>query len=375
MLSPSTVNLKERKFYANFNDQNLEINISLKNDLILISTEIALNIFPSKFFCELNLSKLKTYKIFDNLDTIEDIFNYILILINNNEISDNKSLVQNINNNNNKNNNKNNENKENENKENKNNNIILTIPTNIKKFNSISFELKKINNLNNDFNYLFNMIKKLQKEKDDLQKEIQENYVKKTELPNYIDNYYNYYIKKIIFKESKIILPNENELICNWIEPNKIIEAKFLYRASIDGDSSKDFHDKCDNKGMTICFFKLGNGRRIGGFTSISWSMKGGSKKDPNAFIFSMDNKEKYSLRNKNGNSVYHSNKNGPMFWNGVNVGDIVVKQDCLVREAGIQIFNQTYETSVFKLIGVQSDGCKLMKLEDYEVFQISFKN
>ena len=369
MLSPSTLNLKERIFYAFFNDQNLEINISLKNDLILISTEINLNIIPSKFVSELNLSKLKTYKIFDNLDTIEDIFNYILILINNNETNDNKSLIQNNNNN------KYNENKENENKENKNNNIILTIPTNIKKFNSITFELKKINSNNNEINFLYNMIKKLQKEKDDLQKEIQENYVKKTELPKFIDNYYNYYIKKIIFKESKIILPKENELICNWIAPNKIIEAKFLYRASIDGDSSKDFHNKCDNKGMTICFFKLGNGSRIGGFTSISWSMNGGSKRDPNAFIFSMDNKEKYSLRNKNGNSVFHSNKNGPMFWNGINVGDIIVKQDCLVRDSGIQIFNQTYETSVFKLIGVQSDGCKLMKLEDYEVFQISFKN
>ena len=372
MLSPSVANLKERKFYAIFNDQNLEINISLKKDLILISTEINLNFFPSKFISELNLSKLKTYKIFDNLDTIEDIFNYILILINNNETLDNKSLIQNNNNNN----NKNNENKENENKENKNNNIILTIPTNIKKFNSITFELKKSNtNSNNEIYFLLNMIKKLQKEKDDLQKEIEENYVKKTELPKFIENYYKYYIKKIIFNESKIILPNENELICNWIAPNKTIEAKFLYRASIDGDSSKDFHEKCDDKGMTICFFKLGNGRRIGGFTSLSWSMNGGSKKDANAFVFSLDNKEKYCLRNKNGNSVFHSNKNGPMFWNGINVGDIVVKQDCLVRDAGIQIFNQTFETSVFKLTGVQSEGCKLMKLEDYEVFQISFKN
>ena len=101
----------------------------------------------------------------------------------------------------------------------------------------------------------------------------------------------------------------------------------------------------------------------------------GGSKKDENAFIFSLDNKEKYCLRNRNENSVFHSGKNGPMFWNGVSeCGDIVVKQDCLVRDFGIQINNKTFQTSVFKLTGIQSESFKLMKLDDYEVFQIIFK-
>ena len=358
-------NSKEKKFNAFYNNENLEINLSLKNDFLLISTEMKSNILPTKFFNEFSLSKLKTNKIFDNLDSIEDIFNFLIIMINNNETLNNKNLIQ-INNNN---------NKENENKENNNNNIILSIPTNIKKFNSITFELKKITtNINNEINYLFNLIKKLQKEKEEFQTEIEKNYIKKSDLPKIIENYINIHINKQIFPESKIILPEENKLICNWIS-NKNIQAKFLYRASIDGDSSKDFHNKCDNKGATICFFKLNNGFRIGGFSSISWEKNGGSKKDENAFIFSLDNKEKYCLRNRNENSVFHSGKNGPMFWNGVSeCGDIVVKQDCLVRDFGIQINNKTFQTSVFKLTGIQSESFKLMKLDDYEVFQIIFK-
>ena len=360
-------NSKEKKFNAFYNNENLEINLSLKNDFLLISTEMKSNILPTKFFNEFSLSKLKTNKIFDNLDSIEDIFNFLIIMINNNETLNNKNLIQ-INNNN---------NKENENKENNNNNnIILSIPTNIKKFNSITFELKKITtNINNEINYLFNLIKKLQKEKEEFQKEIEKNYIKKSDLNIILENYYNYHINKIIFNESKIILPEENKLIYNMISTEKQIEAKFLYRASIDGDSSIDFHNKCDNKGATICFFKLNNGFRIGGFSSISWEKNGGSKKDENAFIFSLDNKEKYCLRNRNENSVFHSLKNGPMFWNGVSeCGDIVVKQDCLVRDFGIQINNKTFQTSVFKLTGIQSESFKLMKLDDYEVFQIIFK-
>ena len=56
-----------------------------------------------------------------------------------------------------------------------------------------------------------------------------------------------------------------------------------------------------------------------------------------------------------------------------VNVGNIVVKQDCLVRDFGIQLFDKTYETSVKKLCGIESESFKLMKLEDYEDFQIIF--
>ena len=363
-------NLKEKKFFAFYNNENLEINLSLKKDFLLISTEMKSNILPIKFFNEFSLSKLKSNKIFDNLDSIEDIFNFLIMMINNNENLNNKILIQkNKNENSNENKENSNENKENNN----NNNIILSIPTNIKKFNQITFELKKINtSINTEINYLFNLIKKLQKEKDEFQAEIEKNYIKKSDLPKIIENYINIHINKQIFPESKIILPEENKLICNWIS-NKNIQAKFLYRASIDGDSSKDFHNKCDNKGATICFFKLNNGCRIGGFSSVSWSMNGGCKKDANAFIFSLDNKEKYCLRNKNENAVFHC-KNGPVFWNGVSeCGDIVVKQDCLVRDFGIQLFDKTYETSVKKLCGIESEGFKLMKLEDYEVFQIIF--
>ena len=143
--------------------------------------------------------------------------------------------------------------------------------TNKNEINDLKNELKnEINELKNDFK---NEIKNLRE---------QQNKVKNK------------------FEDSKIISVNEYEMISDWISPYKKIEAKLLYSASKDGDKAKDFHDKCDNKGSTFCIFQLENGYIIGGYSSISWKDNGGSVKDPNAFICSITNKEKYELKNKN---------------------------------------------------------------------------
>lgn len=45
-----------------------------------------------------------------------------------------------------------------------------------------------------------------------------------------------------------------------------------LYSGSIHGWKYFDFHSRCDNKGPTICLFKVKDGDCIGGFTRASWS-------------------------------------------------------------------------------------------------------
>ncbi len=164
---------------------------------------------------------------------------------------------------------------------------------------------------------------------------------------------------------------DEYDLISNWISPNKKIKINLLYRASRDGDKCKDFHDRCDNKGSTFCIFYLENGYKIGGYTSISWQNNRGNKKDPNAFICSITNKEKYELRNKNGNAVYHRDDVGPDFYNGNGYADIYIYDKCLQIKNGIQVFNKAYNSSMKKLIGQDSNTYQKLKLKDYEVYQV----
>ena len=71
-----------------------------------------------------------------------------------------------------------------------------------------------------------------------------------------------------------------------------------LIRGSKDGFSAKDFHSKCDGKDYTVAFIETKNGRRFGGFTEVKWDQSETWKKGPNSFIFSLDNKEIYYIKN-----------------------------------------------------------------------------
>jgi hypothetical protein len=48
---------------------------------------------------------------------------------------------------------------------------------------------------------------------------------------------------------------------------NKRLVTTLLYSAIYDEGDSKTFHSKCDNKGPTICLFKIDGGHCVGGYT------------------------------------------------------------------------------------------------------------
>jgi hypothetical protein len=78
----------------------------------------------------------------------------------------------------------------------------------------------------------------------------------------------------------------------------------------------KDFHSRADNKGPTITFFKVKeSGRRCGGFTSISWDTSNSYKSDSTAFVFSLDNKKHFPVKN-NDKAIFCSSDYGPRFGN-----------------------------------------------------------
>ena len=93
----------------------------------------------------------------------------------------------------------------------------------------------------------------------------------------------------------------DQELVNSWLN-NRYFSAKLLYRKSRDGSTPNDFHNKCDNKGITITFIETTKGYKFGGYTELSWD-KSGNKKDKSTFLFSFNNKQKYI------NSIFTRNK------------------------------------------------------------------
>jgi hypothetical protein len=70
---------------------------------------------------------------------------------------------------------------------------------------------------------------------------------------------------------SKCISNYQEKQYLHQILGNKVIETTILYRGSEHGWTPEDFHSRCDNKGPTICLFKILNGDCIGGYTTTKW--------------------------------------------------------------------------------------------------------
>jgi hypothetical protein len=91
--------------------------------------------------------------------------------------------------------------------------------------------------------------------------------------------------------------PNELIKLCEF-SPND--KWSLLYRGTRDGFGAQDFHSKCDNKSPTLSICKAHESSYIfGGFTTVSWDSTSEYKSDPNAFVFSITNKDNTPLKMK----------------------------------------------------------------------------
>ena len=126
-------------------------------------------------------------------------------------------------------------------------------------------------------------------------------------------------IEKYFLKKSSIIIDiNELKMISNWINPNKEIHYTQIYKATKDGGTGYNFHRCCDNKKPTLTLIESTNGYIFGGYISISW--EGPSSwihkgNDNSAFLFSINNKLKFPIQNKE-KVIYNHKDFGPDFGN-----------------------------------------------------------
>ena len=360
---------KSKKFNSkDEKGKNLGIEMGLTNDSIIFKCEINNGIITKKFSSIYSFNKLKQNNIFTFQENIEEIYDQLEIYFNDEPVS---SKIND-------------------------NNVIIKVLTKIKKFPEIIFELKqekidnkeiinimseKINNLEIKINNLESSNKSIKIEYDNLKSE---NKTLKLEIENLKKNInqINEYInqqkekekkKTLKFGDSLIVKEDEDEMICNWINPNENIKTKLLYRVSRDGDGSDIFHKYCDNKGPTIIFAKINNGYRFGGYSGISWTCEGKCFYDKDAFLFSLNNKLKI-MNNNTKETVYHGSVNGPDFaitgrnelvfnWNN---------NKCLTGKKNY--CNDSGKAYTFRnkdLVGVDVKGEYNFDVEDYEVYSI----
>ena len=129
----------------------------------------------------------------------------------------------------------------------------------------------------------------------------------------------------IILKDQE----KENEYIKKILEWSGYKSMELIYRGSRDGMTSNKFHEKCNDKGPTICLYR--NEKSIfGGYTSIPWTSDGKWHNSNDSFIFTLKNihntePTKFPLKNNEQYqySVYHNSTYGPSFGGGHDIGVI----------------------------------------------------
>ena len=161
----------------------------------------------------------------------------------------------------------------------------------------------KVNTLNN----IINNIEKKYDEKILLLEEKMNNINKKIEEQNKIKEMMgDTSIESLIISEKKDI-----NLLKEWISPEKNISFKLIYRATRDGDTCEDFHRMCDDKSPTICIMKTPKGYIFGGYTTVLFNNpenKYLNLKDKNAFVFSLNKREKYNTKDVNNSLLFDTN-------------------------------------------------------------------
>ena len=127
----------------------------------------------------------------------------------------------------------------------------------------------------------------------------------------------------------------------------------------------KEFHKFCDNKGPTLCLFKIQNRDiRYGGFASVSWDSNSGEKRDENAFIFSINNKKMFKSTNYN-SSIFCRADYGPFF--GGNSDPSFAELWCLLKNNCGFYNNKIYKDSNKEC----TQGLRNFALDELEVFKV----
>ncbi len=158
------------------------------------------------------------------------------------------------------------------------------------------------------------------------------------------------------------------------------------YKGTRDGLKAADFHSRCDGIAKTLTVVKATSGNIFGGYAGQAWHSTGYYIKDPQAFIFSLVNREedpfKANVSNEGKQAIYGSAKRGPVF-GGYDkyINDLIIfdTEDLSysvifgTKEKNYSYFGYSYQHERYPKNTVKTNsilaGSKYFKVQEIEVF------
>jgi hypothetical protein len=185
--------------------------------------------------------------------------------------------------------------------------------------------------------------------------------------------------------DSNILSTDIRRLFDNICKFPTIKTWKLLYRGSRDGFTSRAFHSRCDEIIDTVTIIKSDNGNIFGGFASFPWNSANAYYDDPQAFIFSLINKENEPFKitsadnteidSGKGHEAIHCNPNaGPIFGGGF---DLFIGLDGYYNYSyiGYSYKHPNYKHRTERANAILGGSCSKWTLLEIEVFGLGFED
>ena len=174
-------------------------------------------------------------------------------------------------------------------------------------------------------------------------------------------------------------LEKGNEFKDKLIEWTGYKNMELLYKGTRDGSGSNIFHNKCDNKGPTICLCKNEKGNIFGGYSSISWTSDNKFHAANGSFLFTLTNihgiaPTKFPNKQNDNCAVYHGSDRGPSFGNG---HDLYISNDYLNNNKSHAYLGYSYPdvigkgNSIFSGEPKNSNNLQSLKIRELQVFKL----
>lgn len=151
---------------------------------------------------------------------------------------------------------------------------------------------------------------------------------------------------------------------------NKKISFNLLFRATLDGNNSSDFHKKCDGKIRQLIFVKTTKGNVFGGYTEVGFDKKVGGMNDNNSFLFSFVTRKIYNVI-KGKNAIYNAQDRGPNFYSAPNF-IIYIPSKMFDDESHTCKKSESYFDGISKDYEI-NNGENIFYLQEIESYQILY--
>ena len=150
----------------------------------------------------------------------------------------------------------------------------------------------------------------------------------------------------------------------------KKIKYNLLYRATRDGDSSINFHNKVDNKKSLLSIIKTNKGMKFGYYIEKPYKKTGKWEKDNKSFIYSLNLKKIYNIKEDSYSFRDDPSDMVDLYNNQIRIYDNFLAKNesytCTKSNADVSFygFEKDYELN---------NGEQNFTVQEIETFQISF--